>query len=73
MTEPYVGAKEVAVMLNDMSPLTVKQWAKAGKIPGIKPGKEWLFQLSEVKATLDKTQSDPWAQSSRSRGRRRIA
>lgn len=73
MTEPYVGAKEVAVMLNNMSPLTVKQWAKAGKIPGTKPGKEWLFQLSEVKAFLDNNQTDPWAQSPRSRGRRRVA
>lgn len=73
MTEPFVGAREVAAYLNNMSPLTVKQWAKTGKIPGTKPGKEWLFQLSEVKAALDTAAADPWAQSPRSRNRRRIA
>lgn len=70
MTEAYVGATALAEHLNDMSPLTIKQWARNGKIPGIKPGKEWLFRISEVDAHLNKA-VDPWAQSAQSRGRRR--
>jgi excisionase family DNA binding protein len=71
MSEPYVGATALAEHLNDMSPLTVRQWARVGKIPGIKPGKEWLFRISEVDAHLNSPNDDPWAQSAQSRGRRR--
>jgi excisionase family DNA binding protein len=70
--EPLVGANEIAAYLNHMSPLTVKAWAKAGKIPGIKPGKEWLFRISEVKTSLHSESTDRWAASPRSRTRRKV-
>jgi hypothetical protein len=71
--EPYVYADAVAAHLGNMSPLTIKQWARTGKIPGRKPGKYWLFKISEVDAELAKPQENPWAQSPQSRGRRSAA
>lgn len=71
--EPFVGVADVAALLNNMSTFTVKEWAKAGKIPGIKPGKYWLFRPSEVIAALNPPAADPWAQSPQSRARKRAS
>jgi excisionase family DNA binding protein len=69
MTEPFVGAAEVAAHLNQ-SVLIIQSWARIGKIPGIKPGRAWMFRLSEVDAAVKK-EGNPWAQSAQSRGRKR--
>lgn len=72
-TEPYVKARVVAESLGGLSVQTVHQWRKAGKISGIKPGKEWLFILSDVRADLARVKAEPkQVQSSQSRGRRRL-
>jgi hypothetical protein len=72
-TEPYVRAREVADFLGGISVQSVHQWRKAGKISGIKPGKEWLFILSDVRAELARVQPEPKpVQSPQSRGRRRL-
>lgn len=70
--EPYASTKETAAFL-DVSPQVVLQWAKAGKIPGIKPGKEWKFILSDVRSQLESASPEPVpVQSRQSRGRRRL-
>lgn len=70
--EPWVDTPAVAEHLNK-SVLTVRRWASAGEIPGIKKGGEWMFQLSTIDAHLNDKPSDPWASSSRSRSRRKTA
>lgn len=71
-TEPYVDAHVVAEHLGSMSHLTILSWAKRDKIPGIKPGKKWLFKLSEVNAALDPP-VDTWVPSPQSRSRKRAS
>lgn len=72
-TEGYVKAPVVADCLGGISVQTVHQWRKAGKITGIKPGKEWLFILSDVREQLASVKPEPKSvQSPQSRGRRRL-
>lgn len=67
--EPWVDAVAAAAHMNK-SVLTIRRWAHAGEIPGVKKGGEWMFQLSAIDEHLN-TPTDPWAQSPQSRGRRR--
>lgn len=69
--EPWVGIKDVALHL-DVSVASIRRYREAGTIPGVKLGGQWKFQLSKVNEALDTTASDPWAQSPRSRSRRRV-
>lgn len=68
-TERWVDVKTVAEHLGK-KPYTVRELAKAGAIPATKLGSEWRFKLSLIDEHLTQ-KPDPWAQSSRSRGRRR--
>lgn len=73
--EAAVGASEMARQL-DVSTLTVKRHAKAGKIPGFKTGGDtghWRFYPSVVKAHLAAPAEPGWNQSPQSRGRKRKA
>lgn len=70
--EPWVDTPAAAAHLNK-SVLTTRRWAARGEIPGVKKGGEWMFQLSAIDAHLNNTQTDPWAQSPRSRSRRKVA
>jgi excisionase family DNA binding protein len=70
--EAFVDAAAVGAHLSGKSAYTIRQWAKAGVIPGVKVGGTWLFKLSEIDAHLAQPK-DPWYQSARSRGRRRAA
>lgn len=71
MSEVAVDAAEMARLLN-IAPKTVAEMAKRGDIPAFKPARHWRFFPSEVFAHL-KAPRDPWAQSARSRSRRRVA
>lgn len=67
--EPWSGVQEVAEHLGKTVPV-IQSWARQGKIPGIKPGRDWMFRMSEIDAHLS-APKDSWAQSNQSRGRRR--
>lgn len=69
--EPWVDAQAAADHLGK-SVFTVRRWAQTGVIPGEKPGKSWMFQISAIDEKLQ-AKPDPWVQSTRSRGRRRVA
>lgn len=68
--EPWVGVPEVSTHLGK-SQYTVRELAKAGAIPGTKLGSEWRFKLSLIDEKLTAA-PDPWVQSPRSRGRKRV-
>ena len=69
--EPWVDTQALVPHLNK-SAYTIRRWAQTGIIPGVKKGRGWMFQLSAVDAALT-AQPDPWLQSPRSRGRKRVA
>jgi len=68
--EPWVGVPEVAKHL-DKGAYTIREMAKNGTIPATKLGSEWRFKLSLIDEKLTAA-PEPWVQSNRSRGRRRI-
>ena len=68
--ESWFTTQQVAEHLGK-SVFTVRDWAKAGIILGWKNGRDRMFKLSEVEAALTTKPADLWAQSSRSRNRRR--
>jgi excisionase family DNA binding protein len=51
-TEPLCDAAFVGAFL-DIPAKTVLQYARDGRLPGIRIGKHVRFRLSEVEATLD--------------------
>ncbi len=71
--EPWADTKAAAVHFNKAE-WTVRELAKSGALgPGAtKIGSEWRFKLSLIDAHLT-AKPDPWAQSPRSRGRKRVA
>ena len=69
--EPWVDTQAAADHLGK-SVFTVRRWAQSGEIPATKKGKSWMFQISAIDEKLQAT-PDPWVQSPRSRGRRRVA
>lgn len=70
--EAAVGVREIALMLK-ASPEKVYQLVRRGEIPGFKLGGVWRFFPSEVREHVTAPKTDPWAQSARSRGRKRVA
>lgn len=46
-TEPTIGVEEAADYLK-IDPDTVRERARAGLIPGYKPGRRWVFLRSEL-------------------------
>lgn len=70
--EEAVGIPQIARMLH-ISTDTVYRKARAGEIPGFKLGGLWRFFPSEVKEHIKAPKVDPWAQSARSLGRKRVA
>lgn len=69
MSESWVDSLRVASHLQK-SPYTIREWAKAGSIPGTKLGGKWMFQLSAIDAHLS-AKPDLYAQSPQSRNKRR--
>ena len=45
--EPWIGMKEVSGYLQ-VTPETVRSWIRNKNLPAKKPGKSWLFKLSEI-------------------------
>lgn len=69
--EETVTAEEVAAKLR-ITVQTVYRHARRGVIPGFRVGRLWRFYESDIDAHRALPQ-DPWAQSSRGRGRRRTS
>lgn len=69
--ENAVGIPEIAGLLK-MSHDSIYRMARGGDIPGFKARGVWRFFPSKVVAHLE-APKDPWAQSSRSRSRKRVA
>ena len=70
--EAAVGIPEIAVLLK-MSTDSIYRLARGGDIPGFKVKGVWRFFPSEVKDHVKAPKTDPWAQSARSRSRKRVA
>src|SRR2546423_797467 len=51
MQELFVGVAEVAERLG-VSPDTVTRWCRQGRIPGIKPGRDWRVPASVAEDLL---------------------
>jgi excisionase family DNA binding protein len=68
--EAWVNTLAVANHLGT-SVFTVRRLLQSGAIPGVKIRNEWRCQLGAIDAHMTAT-PDPWAQSPRSRGRRRL-
>ncbi|MDR7189736.1 excisionase family DNA binding protein [Microbacterium sp. BE35] len=71
-SEEAVGIPQIARLLR-VSTDTAYRKARTGEIPGFKLGGLWRFFPSEVKAHVTTPKADPWAQSARSRSRKRVA
>ncbi|NLP85449.1 helix-turn-helix domain-containing protein [Microbacterium sp. CFH 90308] len=69
--EAAVDIVELARILS-VSTDTVYRKVRSGEIPGFKLGGVWRFFPSKVIAHLERPATDPWRQSARSRGRRRV-
>lgn len=65
----YVDSETIAERLG-RSVYTVRKYAQAGTIPGIKLGRAWAFRVADVDAFIAR-KADPWLQSAQSRGRKR--
>lgn len=54
------GLKEAAGIVR-LHPITLAEWARAGKIPGAsKPGKEWVFPEEGLRAYLNSKSTCPF-------------
>jgi excisionase family DNA binding protein len=71
MSEPWVDTLTIAAHLGK-SVYTIRNRAKAGVLPAVKDGRDWMFKLSEVDAALTNRTTDRWAASPRSRTRRKV-
>jgi len=47
----FLTTEEVATLLRT-SPRTVARWAKEGRLPAVRIGKQWLFPAEELEALL---------------------
>ena len=56
MTKKYLTIKEVANLLG-VTPLTLRNWDKAGKLKAHKIGKEFRIDKKEFQRFLDKTKT----------------
>lgn len=77
MTDNYVTVPEMAEILR-VSPDTIRRRATSGDIPAVRIGRQWRFDVAEVREHLRllSTARDPWARSPASRralNRRRAA
>lgn len=66
MTDRLSTTREIAEWLH-LAPHTVSTWAKTGRVPAIRVGKQWRFDREALEAALKP--ADPWARSPRSRAR----
>lgn len=58
MPPVFVNARELAGHLN-VSYATILEWVRRGKIPHVRDGSRYLFNLGHVFATLRKTPHAP--------------
>lgn len=70
MTEQMLDAHALAEVLN-VSADTVYRRARTREWPALKVGGQWRFDLTEVKEACNRIR-DPWVQSARSQGRKRL-
>lgn len=56
-TEKDVLKSDEVAELLEISPLTVRDWAKKGKIPARKIGKEWRFSKAAILKWLEGEQN----------------
>lgn len=67
--EPLIDAAQAARILK-LHPVTVREMAGEGKLPGLKIGKVWRFRLSSLDAWIDsQLQSGRYPQSPESEER----
>jgi excisionase family DNA binding protein len=51
--EPWLSAAEVAALVG-MSSKTVRTWARAGRLPGVRfGGRDWKFRASDVERVFE--------------------
>ncbi|HXF72670.1 MAG TPA: helix-turn-helix domain-containing protein [Actinomycetota bacterium] len=60
MRERFVSAAEVGERLG-VSPDTVTRWCREGRIPGMKPGRDWRIPASVVEDLLEGRPSRHWS------------
>jgi excisionase family DNA binding protein len=60
MRERFVSAAEVGERLG-VSPDTVTRWCREGRIPGIKPGRDWRIPASVIEDLLEGRPSRHWS------------
>lgn len=53
VTKDVLNVQEVAELLQ-VSPLTIKEWARAEKIPGAKVGRTWRFSKRQILEWIEK-------------------
>jgi excisionase family DNA binding protein len=72
MAEPFVTAEAVATDTG-VTAETIRAWARAGVIPGYRPGgREWLFLWSEVAEAIRATRHQPIQAEAKPRRERRL-
>lgn len=49
--ERYLSPDDIALRLN-VIPLTVRRWLKAGKLKGVKAGRQWRVREGDLAAFL---------------------
>ena len=49
-SKQYLILKEAALLIN-ISPLTLRRWTLAGKMPASKIGKKWVYKRKEIDET----------------------
>jgi excisionase family DNA binding protein len=42
-----MSVEEVAELF-EVTPATVREWLRAGKLPGVRPGRDWKIQREDV-------------------------
>ena len=49
-SKQHLTLKEAALLIN-ISPLTLRRWTLAGKMPASKIGKKWVYKRKEIDET----------------------
>lgn len=53
--DEFITVKEVARRLS-VAPWTIRAWAREGKLPAHKLGRDWRFKWAEVEPVVQQTQ-----------------
>lgn len=67
MTADQLLTTDEAAALLRVEPWTVREWAKTGRLRGLKPGKAWRFDPRDVDELLEGAENRPPARRRRRR------